>query len=243
MRCQNAESKKPAICGALKLTKKLRQWRSRQLRRHLTSGLKVLRLDCVKNEASSSSYRPPSFNAQSSDRTCLQPGLLGSHLIPLILDYAVSRLPTTRAWAFTYRHGMHPVCIFVRGISSTSSSSVSAAMVTDVPLEEKAVGTPKSGVTLNSSNDVLLDHAPGSTSSWTGVAARSSQVRFRLLPLLDVDGGVVRHSRSTPVYQLLSDSLLSRISGPIMPSLLEMQIEAIFHDTLSQQRPSRLDQD
>lgn len=86
MRCQKAESKKPAIWGALKLTKKLRQCRSRQLRRHFMSGRKTVNDSGWKRALSSSSPdRVPAFSAQSSDIARLHPGLLGSHLRPFIL--------------------------------------------------------------------------------------------------------------------------------------------------------------
>lgn len=80
-RCQKSESKKPAICGALKLTKKLRLCRSLQLRRHFVSGRRTVRL-VEESDALVSSW----FTFQSVESAFLQPAFCGSQGIPFMLE-------------------------------------------------------------------------------------------------------------------------------------------------------------
>lgn len=91
-RDQKSFSKKPAICGALKLTKKLRECLSRQLCRHLLSSRTIERLFSAELWTV---FDLRLFMLHSEDRASLHPGLLGSQGTPRI------------------RHGIQPVVIVV----------------------------------------------------------------------------------------------------------------------------------
>jgi hypothetical protein len=94
-RDQKLFSKKPAICGALKLTKKLRECLSRQLCCHLLSSRTIERSDRLHSAEPLAEFELCSFTLQSEDIASLQPGLLGSQGTPRI------------------RQGMQPVVIIV----------------------------------------------------------------------------------------------------------------------------------
>lgn len=227
IRCQKAESKKPAIWGALKLTKKFRECRSLQLRRHVVSGRKVLRLD-PNTPSSSPPSRPPSFSAQSSEIASLHSGFFGSHLTPLIL-YAVRQSPysTKPCRVKTYRQGIHPVCILFRGISSTLSS---VSVDTWVPLGDSGGVTPNPGATFLRCTCMSILLSCRTISPSTGVTT-SSHALFRPLGACICGGGGVRHCKSTPLYQLLLLRSFSRTWFPAAMTRSRHSLSEVFKET------------